>query len=122
MRSEVQQVREEMKTEIQQVREEMAKEIKSLRQDISNIAASIAVMSQRIDNLEARMSDLHQYMDSRTSDLRNNIYLWLVVLGVVFAMPSVQRLLEWHASRRPSITIEDVKRLIAESKSEIRGA
>ena len=109
----------QMHAEMNQMREE----IKSLRQDISNIAASIAVMSQRIDNLESRISDLRRDMDSKTDDLRNNIYLWLVVLGIIFALPSVQKFLEWRDSRRPSITLEDVKRLIEESKSsEARGA
>ena len=120
MREEINGIKEELKAqreEIKQVKEEMRSEIKSLRQDISNIVASIAVMSQRIDNLEARMSDLR-----KDSNSRNNIPLWLVVLGIVFALPSVQKFLEWRDSRRPSITLEDVKRLIEESKSEARNA
>ena len=107
-------IREELKAqreEIKQVREEMNKEIKSLRQDISNIAASVAALSQRVHDIDARIGDT-----------QNFLYLLIVMLGILMALPMVQKFLEWNASRKPSITLEDVKRLIEESKSEPRRA
>lgn len=107
-------IREELKAqreEIKQVREEMNKEIKSLRQDISNITASVAVLSQRVHDIDARIGDT-----------QNFLYLLIVMLGILMALPMVQKFLEWNASRKPSITLEDVKRLIEESKSEARSA
>lgn len=107
-------IREELKAqreEIKQVREEMNKEIKSLRQDISNITASVAVLSQRVKDVDARIGDT-----------QNFLYLLIVMLGILMALPMVQKFLEWNASRKPSITLEDVKRLIEESKSEARSA
>lgn len=111
MRGEITQLREEVRSEIKQIREETRTEIKSLRQDLNDVARAVAILSQRIDNLDVRMTDS-----------RNDIYLGLVILGIIFALPSVQRFIEWRDSRRPSITLEDVKRLIEESRSETRGA
>ena len=114
MREEIKGIKEELKSqreEIKQVREEMNKEIKSLRQDISNIAASVAALSQRVHDIDARIGDT-----------QNFLYLLIVMLGILMALPMVQKFLEWNASRKPSITLEDVKRLIEESKSEARNA
>lgn len=111
VRGEITQLREEVRGEITQLREETRTEIKSLRQDLNEVARAVAILSQRIDNLDVRMTDS-----------RNDIYLGLVILGIIFALPSVQRFIEWRDSRRPSITLEDVKRLIEESRSETRGA
>lgn len=114
MREEIKGIKEELKAqreEIKQVREEMNKEIKSLRQDISNIAASVAALSQRVHDIDARIGDT-----------QNFLYLLIVMLGILMALPMVQKFLEWNDSRRPSITLEDVKRLIEESKSEPRNA
>jgi len=111
IREDMKQMREETKAEINAIREEMNKEIKSLRQDISNITASVAVLSQRVKDVDARIGDT-----------QNFLYLLIVMLGILMALPMVQKFLEWNASRRPSITLEDVKRLIEESKSEPRNA
>ena len=111
IREEMKQMREETKAEINGIRQEMNKEIKSLRQDISNIAASVAALSQRVHDIDARIGDT-----------QNFLYLLIVMLGILMALPMVQKFLEWNASRRPSITLEDVKRLIEESKSEARNA
>ena len=113
-KSEIKSIKEELKAqreEIKQVREEMRAEIKSLRQDLADIARAVAVLSQRIDGLEARIGDTQNYL-----------YLLIVMLGIIMALPMVQKFLEWRDSRRPSITLEDVKRLIEESKSETRNA
>ncbi|MBQ3585134.1 MAG: hypothetical protein II964_00335 [Synergistaceae bacterium] len=114
MRDEMKQMREETREEIKEIKEELKsqrEEIKSIRQDLSEIARAVSVLSQRIDGLEARLGDTQNYL-----------YLLLVLLGIIVALPFVQRFLEWKDSRKPSITLEDVKRLIEESKSEARSA
>ena len=122
-KEEIKAVREETKTEIGALREEtkaqiatLREEIKSLRQDVNDLARAVAVLAQRVDNLEVRMNDL-----------RNDIYLGLVILGIIVALPTVQKFIEWRESRRPSVTpantsltAEDVKRLILETLAEMK--
>lgn len=54
-------------------------------------------------------------------DLRNDIYLGLVILGIIIALLMVQKLLQAHVDRRettkPSVTLEDVMRLIEENNA-----
>ena len=82
-------------------------------QKLDKQEAAINEISVRLSHLSGRVDGL----DARVGDLRNDIYLWLVVLGIVIALPFVQRLLQTVTeSRKPSLTLEDVKRLIEEAK------
>ena len=88
---------------ILEAQKEMQEELKSQRRDLNELARAISILSTRVDGLEARMGDL-----------RNDIYLGLVILGIVVGLPAVQKMLQNRASNQPSITLEDVRRLIQE--------
>ena len=77
--------------------------------DINELARATASLSGRVDGIDARMGDL-----------RNGIYLWLVVLGIIVSLPTVQKFLQVREERRQFTTIEDVKRLIAEHEAQAR--
>ena len=84
---------------------------------------NFAVLSKRIDDnyemLSQKISDTYRNSDARISDLRNGMYLVLVLLGLVVTFPAAKRFLQWNDERRqsrtPPLTQEDVKRLIAEA-------
>lgn len=82
-----------------------------------------AKLSARIDGLDARLSARIDGLDARVGDLRNDIYLGLVILGIVVSLPTVQKLLqarEKQTSNSPqSITLDDVKRLIEENNVKL---
>ena len=73
---------------------------------------NFAALSRRMDGLDKRMDGL----DKRMDDLQHYLYLVLVLLGIIVALPSVQKALQWREerkeARKSSITLEDVERLI----------
>ena len=85
-------------------------ELKTQHKDINELARVVSVLSARIDGL-----------DTRLGDLRNDIYLGLVILGIIIALPMVQKIFQAHVDRReatkPSVTLEDVMRLIEENNA-----
>ena len=97
-------------------------ELQSQSQAINELNKSVAVMSERIDRNFETLSGRIDGLDTRVNDLRNDIYLWLVILGIIIALPSAQRFLQWReerqAARKSSITLEEVERLIEAKLSE----
>ena len=92
---------------------EMKQDIKDIKKDVKEVSARVDALSSRVDVLTSRVDGF----DSRLGDIRNNMYLWFVVLGAVILFPYIQQYLDWKASRKPQLTIEDVKRLIEESQN-----
>ena len=87
-------------------------------------------MEKRMDNnyhsLEKRIDDNYYSLDARISDLRNGMYLGLVLFGTVVGLPFVnkwreEKQKEKEEQRRPSITLEDVMRLIEENNLKLSG-
>mgnify|MGYP002622623748 CR=1 FL=1 len=95
---------EEVRGEMKEFREEL----KVQRKDINELTRAVSVLSTRIDGLDARMGDL-----------RNDIYLGLVVLGIIVGLPTVQKIFQSYTERKPSFTLEDVKRLIEENNVKL---
>lgn len=85
-------------------------------QKLDSLESKVNNMSDRITGLSARVDGI----DSRMGDLRNDIYLWLVILGIVVGVPSVQKWYERLKQSRPSVTLEDVKRLIEENNAALK--
>ena len=92
----------------------------------TKIEALSVRMDEKFQSLETRMNegfrgvdDKIQNLDTRISDLRNGIYLWLVAIGLVATWPKVREIFRSMSSSSPSITLEDVKRLIAENNAEL---
>ena len=105
----------ELREELKEIRAEQ----KSQRNDISRLSNTVSGLTARVDGLDARMTDNAQNLGSRIDDMKQYIYLVLVLLGIVIVLPSVQKFLEWRDSRKPLITLEDVKRLIEENNAEL---
>ena len=104
--------REEQKEQINELRGEMKElreELKAQRKDINELARVVSVLSTRIDGLDARMGDQQNY-----------IYLVLVILGIIVALPTVQKMLQARTDRSWA-TLEDVMRLIEENNSKTSG-
>ena len=83
------------------------------------IDGNYASLSNRIDGNYVSLSNRIDGLESRMDDFRNYLYLILVLLGIMVAFPSVQKFWQWKEEHRPSFTLEDVKRLIAENNAEL---
>lgn len=83
-------------SELSEFKNEIKTEISEIRGDIKELNAKF---SNKIDALEARMADL-----------RNGFYLVTVLFGMLLGWPLFNR---WYEEkRRPSLTVEDVERII----------
>ena len=83
-------------------------------------------MDDNYSNLEKRIDNNYHSLDARISDLRNGMYLGLVLFGTVIGLPFFnkwreEKLKEKEEQRRPSITLEDVMRLIEENNAKVLG-
>lgn len=123
------------KAELQAQRNDM----KSMRNDINELTKTVAVLSERVDrnfetlsaridgnntriegintSLSSRIDGLDTSLSNRISDLRNDIYLGLVVLGIIVGLPNIQKFFQQREANRreahkPAFTLEDVERLI----------
>ena len=95
--------------------EKILSELQSQRNDINELAKVTAVLSTRIDGVNTRIDDL-----------RNGLYLWLVVIGTFIAWPKAKNFIQSihykHDAQNNSFTLEDIEKLIdsklnAKSKS-----
>ena len=116
-------------------------EIKAQRKDVNDLSNAISGLSERvtalstrvegidarlsarIDGLDTKLSARMDGLDARMGDLRNDIYLGLVILGIIITLPMVQKILQVHGdhreARKPYVTIEDVIRLIEENNAKL---
>ena len=95
----------------------------------TKIEALSVRMDEKFQSLETRINerfrgvdDKIQSLDTRISDLRNGIYLWLVAIGLVVSWPKLREIFRSMSSSSPSITLEDVKRLIEENNVKLRNS
>ena len=114
--------------QMKDLREQMKniqEEQKAMRKDLSELTTAVSVMSERIDRnfdtLSARIDGLDKRMDYQ----QNYLYLLLVILGIIVALPTVQKMLQGREdrknSRKESITLEDVMRLIEQNNARMAG-
>ena len=80
------------------------------------------------NSLEGQISNLHSTLEGRIGDLRNDIYLGLVILGIVVGLPAVQKALQKREERKAAreafqmpFTLDDVRRLIEENNAKLAG-
>ena len=87
-------------------------ELQAQRKDINELAKVTAVLSTRIDGLDARIDSTN----TRIDDLRNGLYLWLVVIGTFIAFMGVvvawPRVKDFLTAQKNTLTIQDVERII----------
>ena len=79
-------------------------------------------LTARIDGLNSQLSSRIDGLDTRIGDLRNDIYLGLVILGIVISLPMVQKMLQERKPTTPrqTVTLEDVQRLIEENNIKLQ--
>ena len=98
--------------------------------NFAKLSERIDGLGNRIDGINASLSEkidvINTSLSARIDDLRNGIYLWLVAIGLVvtviatvIAWPKLQEKLRALGKSAPSITLEDVKRLIEENNARI---
>ncbi|MBQ6776494.1 MAG: hypothetical protein IJP53_08560 [Synergistaceae bacterium] len=69
-------------------------------------------LNGRIDTLSARIDGLEKRVETTNTFL----YYLLVLFGAMLLLPIFSRWWERHEERKQAVTLEDVKRLIAEAK------
>ena len=93
-----------------------------MRGEFKAINKQFEALNKRIDDvqtsLSSRIDDVYLTLSNRIDDLKTVIYWGISILGLIvgFAIfaPSFGEFLK--NLRQPSLTVEDVKRLIAEAK------
>ena len=87
-------------------------EIQTQKKEIIELGKSVAVLAERIDGN-------YKNLDARMGDLRNGLYLGLVLFAAVIILPFFNKWWEGREEKKrvsqPSFTLEDVKRLIEEN-------
>ncbi len=91
---------------------------KSVNSRIDGMEKSV---NARIDGMEKSVNARIDGLDARVDDLRNDIYLGLVILGIIVSWPKVKKAAQELRKSAPSITLEDVKRLIEENNARLSG-
>ena len=87
---------------------------------MARIDGNFAALTTRIDELDKRLSSRIDGVDKRIDNLQNVFYLVLVLIGVIIALPFVQRGFEkLKENRKQSLTLEDVKKLIEENNAKM---
>ena len=61
-----------------------------------------------------------QGLNARIDDLRSSMYMYvgMLLLGIIVVLPTIS---QSHADHTPSLTIDDVKRLIEENNMKLSG-
>ncbi len=125
--------------------EKILEELKAQRKDMSELTRTVSVLSARIDGVDAKISGLEATLtaridgsalalsnridgvNTRVDDLRNGLYLWLVVIGTIISWPKIRE--KFQSRDKPEstakpLTLEDVqslvKRLIDENNAELK--
>ena len=98
--------------------ERILQRLDKLDDGIHALNQTVANLSGRVDGLDKRMDSL----DKRIDDLRNGIYLWLVAIGLIVAWPKAREMFRKWGTSAPSITLEDVRRLIEENNMKLKGS
>ena len=112
---------------INQNLEKILSELQAQRNDINDLKKAVAVLSERTDRnfetLSARIDGVNHSLsnridgvNSRIDDLRNGLYLWLVVIGTFISFITLfiawPRVKDFLTAQKNTLTIQDVERII----------
>ena len=108
---------------INQNLERISNRLDKIELSISELSKAIAVLSERTDRNFDILSARIDGTNSRIDDLRNGMYLWLVIIGtfstlvgVVIAWPRAKNFIQNMYNKRDSqkqyFTLDDIEKLI----------
>ena len=100
---------------------EMSEKLTGLSERVTGLAERVDGLDKRIDGLDKRIDGNYVALSSRIDDLRNGIYLWLVAIGLFVSWPKLKESAQKWVKPTPSITLEDVTRLIEENNARLAG-
>ena len=96
----------------EQIRREIDKRFSEVDKRFNEVDKQFSEVDKRFTELNARI-DL---IDERTDSTKTTVYWILAILAAIVALPSVQRLLQWHEMKlqnsAPAFTLDDIKKLI----------
>ena len=97
---------------------EIRGEFKAVNKQFEAVNKQFEAVNKQFEALNKRIDDVYLTLSNRIDDLKTVIYWGISILGLIlgFAIfaPSLSEFLK--NLRQPSLTVEDVKRLIAEAK------
>ncbi len=90
---------------------------------MTEIRGEFQVVNAKLEALSRRIDDNYHSLDTRISDVRNDMYLGFVILGIIVTLPMVQKMLQGREERKDVhkafVTLEDVRRLIEENNVKL---
>ena len=90
---------------------------------MTEIRGEFQVVNAKLEALSRRIDDNYHSLDTRISDVRNDMYLGLVILGIIVTLPMVQKMLQGREEQKDVhkafVTLEDVRRLIEENNVKL---
>ena len=96
-----------------------------LHSEIVEVRGDIKALSERIDRKFDTLSARIDGLDKRMDNQQNYLYLVLVIMGIIVALPTVQKMLQgWQErkeAQRTFITLDEVRRLIEENNAKMMG-
>ena len=86
--------------------------ISELSKAVSSLSEKVSALSERVDGNFAVLATRIDGTNIRIDDLRNGLYLWLVVIGTFIAWPKAKNFIQNKASQKQSFTLDDSEKLI----------
>ena len=86
--------------------------INELSKAVSSLSEKVSALSERVDGNFAVLATRIDATNIRIDDLRNGLYLWLVVIGTFIAWPKAKDFFQNRAAQRKFLTLQDVEKLI----------
>ena len=87
-----------------------------LTKAVSSLSEKVSALSERVDGNFAVLATRIDGTNIRIDDLRNGLYLWLVVIGTFIAWPKaknfIQNMYNKRDSQKQSFTLDDIEKLI----------
>ena len=92
-------------------------ELKAQRRMITELSDRVADLSGHVASLSASVDGVNKRID----DLRKDLFYGLVILGIFVFVAKLIEAAQEQPNSTPSITLEDVKRLIEENNARTSG-
>ena len=105
-----------LKSELKAQRDELTAFKKEVNDEFTALRKDAAVLAENIRGLNNSLAQHIRESENRITDIRNDVYLGLVVLGIIFIIKEFFTYFRERNDSRQAVTLEDVKKLIEEAK------